>query len=64
MQVYNKILHRILYENDEWMIYDGDGKNLSTNGTWLFLDTHYPLENDSLFKSGQTLFKVTLIEKP
>jgi hypothetical protein len=33
----------------------------STNGTWLFAEEEIKLENGSIIKAGQSLFKVTMI---
>ena len=43
------------------MLIDGDGKKLSTNGTWLFVDELYPVYDNMIFKAGQTLFKSQLV---
>lgn len=52
---------RIEYEDNKWVIYDGDGVKASTNGTWLFAEDHLELEDNTIFKAAQTLFKVSII---
>lgn len=48
--------------DDKWLIKDGDGAaKASTNGTWLFAEEEIKVENDSVIKAGQSLFKVTMI---
>jgi hypothetical protein len=51
--------HRIQYEGESWVIYDGNGKRESTNGTWLFVNKEYDLQNN---KAEGILFKTSLIE--
>jgi hypothetical protein len=51
----------MIYFNDVWIIVDGNGEKASTNGTWIFVDEPYVVQNNMLFKAGQTLFKVNLV---
>lgn len=53
---------RLAHENDEWVIYDGDGVNKSTNGTWILANSFYELKNDSVFKGAESLFKANIID--
>jgi len=32
------LLFSIIFEDGNWVLKDGDGGKLSTNGTWLFVD--------------------------
>lgn len=41
-----------------WVLYDGNKKNKSTNGTWLYIDDYYQITNGMRFKAGQSLFRV------
>ena len=41
-----------------WCVKDGDGVKMSTNGTWLFAEEACDLHSGTIFKAGQTLFKV------
>lgn len=47
--------------NNEIFVIDGDGVNRSTNGTWLFAEKDFILENGTIFKAGQSLFRVEII---
>ena len=51
----------IYYRTNNWAIADGDGKNGSRNGTWLFADELFLIYNNMVIKAGQTLFKANLI---
>jgi len=51
-----------VYENDDWVVYDGDGINKSTNGTWIVADQFHELFNDCILKGAESLFKVTVID--
>lgn len=35
---FNSIIFSIIFEEGNWVLKDGDGAKLSTNGTWLFVD--------------------------
>jgi len=50
----------IIYQEGEWVLYDGNGKKLSTNGTWLFADEFFKIYDGMIFKIGQTLFRTRL----
>jgi len=52
---------KIIIINDDYYLIDGDGTKPSTNGTWLFVENDYELENGTIFKAGQSLFIVELI---
>jgi hypothetical protein len=54
-------LIRIFYDKDAYYIQDGDGPIKSTNGTWLYADREVPLGNYSIFKEGQSLYRVEFI---
>lgn len=43
-----------------WMIKDGDGDKLSTNGTWLFAENFFEIYDGMTFKVAETLFKAQL----
>ena len=53
----------IRFENEKWVLRDGDGKKSSTNGTWLFADEYFDIYEDLVFKAGQTLFQAKVINK-
>jgi hypothetical protein len=56
--------HCVLFFDQVWKLCDGDRVRSSTNGTWLFVDSFYTLTEDTLFKAGESLFKVSLSSLP
>ena len=61
----SKVQSTIFYSHATgWTLIDGDlqsHKN-STNGTWLYINEDTELQDQTIFKSYQTLFQVTLIK--
>lgn len=53
---------RLKYEDSHWVIYDGDGIKESTNGTWIYIEDAYEITDGMMFKAGQTMFKVNVID--
>ena len=49
--------HCCLYYKDYWTLLDGNGKKLSTNGTWLYVEQFFEIYDGMIFKAGETLFK-------
>ncbi len=45
-----------------WVLKDGDGAKLSTNGTWLFVDELFKMYDTMIFKAGQTLFQANVVK--
>ncbi|OMJ66943.1 hypothetical protein SteCoe_36043 [Stentor coeruleus] len=54
--------HCYMYYADAWMIMDGDGKKLSTNGTWLFVEQFFEFYDGLVFKAGESLFKAKITQ--
>jgi len=60
----------IFWASGQWMLTDGDGVKPSTNGTWyshsfilrLFVENFFQLEDGTVFKAGQSLFLVKVID--
>ena len=48
------------FRDDHWVIMDGNGNRGSTNGTWLFADMPYNINDGMVFKAGQVVFQATL----
>ena len=44
-----------------WSLIDGDGEKQSTNGTWLFAEEPYEVQDKMVFKTSQTLFQVDVV---
>ena len=53
--------HCIITFNRVWYIQDGDGKKLSTNGTWLFAEDFFEVYDGMFFKVGETLFRSDIV---
>lgn len=56
----SKIQCIITYSNGKWLLSDGDGSKLSTNGTWSYIIEPAIINNDFVFKANHTLFKIFL----
>jgi len=41
----------IQYLDGNWVLKDGDGAKLSTNGTWLFVDELFKIYDQMIFRS-------------
>ncbi|OMJ83356.1 hypothetical protein SteCoe_15759 [Stentor coeruleus] len=52
--------HCLITFNGWWYMQDGDGKKISTNGTWLFAEDFYEVYNGMLFKVGETLMRTDI----
>jgi len=61
MQVRQPKYNRIVYEDNNWVIYDGDGIKGSTNGTWLLADENCVLRDDMIFKGADSLFLANVV---
>ena len=42
----------IQFADGNWILKDGDGIKLSTNGTWLFVDELFRIYDQMIFKAG------------
>lgn len=42
----------IQFIDGNWVLKDGDGVKLSTNGTWLFVDELFRIYDNMIFKAG------------
>lgn len=52
--------HCLISYNDRWFIQDGDGRNLSTNGTWMFVEEYFKIYHGMIFKVGETMMKIDI----
>ena len=57
---YSRIQCSIILENNFWYIIDGDNEKESTNGTWIFINWDYEIEDDFIFRIGQNIIQVNL----
>lgn len=46
------LFYSITYVDGSWVLKDGDGAKLSTNGTWLFVDELFQIYDKMVFKAG------------
>ena len=59
----SRIQMSILFENNNWFIYDGCKEKESLNGIWLnAIDNYMNIENDNILKIGKVIFKILSIE--
>lgn len=42
---------------------DGQSNKPSTNGTWVYINEEYPIDEKMIFKTNQTIFQAFLISK-
>jgi hypothetical protein len=53
----------ILFENNNWFIYDGCKEKESLNGIWLnAIDNNINIENKDILKIGKLIFKILSID--
>ncbi|CAG9321255.1 unnamed protein product [Blepharisma stoltei] len=59
----SKIQCTIYYEDEKWILADGDLEihKLSTNGTWLYLNESFEIYDGMVFKSNHTLFQAAIL---
>ena len=59
---YSRIQCSINYNEDDnyWYINDGDEDKESTNGTWVFINWDYDIENDFIIRIGQNVIQINL----
>jgi len=58
-------IHSFVSYSDKsgWMLTDGVENNASTNGTWLYINEDFEIYDKMIFKSNQTIFQCTFIDK-
>lgn len=52
----------IYFENGNWFIKDGGKENPSTNGTWLYVEKKYQINDSFTFKIGPAKMKVNVVQ--
>lgn len=52
----SRIQTTIRFENNNWFIYDGDGKKGSLNGTWYLAEEYITITEGMIFSAGSTSF--------
>ena len=59
----SRIQMSIIFENNNWFIYDGCKEKESLNGIWLnAIDNNMIIENDNILKIGKLIFKILSID--
>ena len=48
--------------NGKWMIRDGEGAKMTTNGTWLYMTSPLPITDELLFRMGKVLYRANVIK--
>jgi hypothetical protein len=58
----SKIHCTIEFKNNNWIIYDGNGKKPSTNGTWMFCNEKFELRDEINYaKIGKSIIQIKKI---
>ena len=52
----------IIFEENNWYIVDGNGKNPSSNGTWFFPEKYFNILEGLMVRMGTTLFECKYIQ--
>ena len=52
----------LTYEDNNWYINDGDGKNKSSNGTWFYPEKFFNIKEGLIIRMGTTSFLCNYIE--
>ena len=51
----------IIFEDNNWYIVDGNGKNPSSNGTWFYPEKYFIITEGLIVRMGTTLFECKYI---
>lgn len=66
IEFYNENISRhqctLIYNNNSWLLVDGDGTNQTINGTWILADDYFLIEEGMIFRAGSSHFKASLID--
>ena len=52
----------IIFEDNNWYIVDGNGKNPSSNGTWFYPEKYFIITEGLIVRMGTTLFECKYIQ--
>ena len=53
----------IIFEDNNWYIVDGNGINPSSNGTWLYPEKYFNVNEGLIIRIGTTLFECHYFEE-
>jgi len=64
-KAFSRIQSSIIYDKEEklWYVADGNGVKQSTNGTWVYANRSFKLEDKCQIKIGDSKIKVTFLKK-
>ena len=51
----------LTYDDNNWYINDGDGKNESSNGTWFYPEKYFTISDGMIIRMGTTSFECKLV---
>ena len=51
----------LIYDDNNWYINDGDGKNESSNGTWFYPEKYFTITEGMIIRMGTTSFEFKFI---
>ena len=51
----------LTYDDNNWYINDGDGKNESSNGTWFYPEKYFTISEGMIIRMGTTSFECKLV---
>ncbi len=51
----------LIYDDNNWYINDGDGKNESSNGTWFYPEKYFTITEGMIIRMGTTSFECKFI---
>jgi len=57
---FSRFQFTLIYEKDNWIIFDGDSKKPSTNGTWSMLKDETEIKNNMVIKVSEISLKAKL----
>ena len=53
----------IIFEENNWYIVDGNGIQKSSNGTWLYPEKYYNINEGLIIRMGTTLFECNYLQE-
>jgi len=53
---------RLTFEDNNWVLYDGNKEKKSTNGTWIFASEEMEIVESMLIKAGKSIFEAKFVE--
>lgn len=56
----SKIQSTIIFKEGNWFLFDSDGTNETTNGTWILLEDYYKIYDNMIIRIGSTIFSCKL----